>query len=130
MELESGQRKQALARLCQSVEAQLEDDADVSPALLLKARSHFSSTRDYCLSLMRLENSLQHAESAALLEYLAAGGTNEEAGSGAQGNISAALLSVDTMSQELTSRNLGRSSYRERLLQFAAKLLYYHAKHG
>jgi hypothetical protein len=64
-----------------------------------------------------------------LIEYLAAeAGT--EAASETQGNISAALSSVESFSRELEARKLSKSPHHERLLQAAARLLYYHATHG
>ncbi|GAB1320735.1 hypothetical protein MFIFM68171_10945 [Madurella fahalii] len=126
--LEAGQKQMALVRLCASVETGFEGPA-VSPALLLKVRSHLSSTRDYSLSSMQLETAVQHAESLALLAYLVA-----EEGSGPasemQGNITAALSSIHSFSREFESRNLVKSPHHERLLQIAARLLYYHATHG
>lgn len=121
----------ALVRLCSSVDGSFEGPA-VSPALLLKARSHFSSSRDYSLSSLQLENATQHAESLMLLEYLAGGGDDGavEPSSDAQGSIAAALSSVHSFSRELASRSLAGSPHHERLLQTAARLLYYHATHG
>jgi hypothetical protein len=118
----------ALVRLCTSVDRSF-DGPSVSRALLLKARSHFCSTRDYALSSLQLEKATQHAESLALLEYLASGeasGTTSKT----QGNIIAALSSILAFSQGLKSRNLSQSPHHERLLQSAARLLYYHATHG
>jgi hypothetical protein len=100
-----------------------------SPALLLKARSHFSATRDYSISSQQLETAAQYAESLMLLEYLSAEDGSEPA-SETQGNISAALSTIHVFSQELSSRNLHTSPHHERLLQTAARLLYHHATHG
>lgn len=126
--LEAGQKQMALVRLCASVEEGFEGP-QVSPALLLKARSHFSSTRDYSLSSVQLEIAVQHAESLALLEYLVAEEGTEPA-SEMQGNITAAMGSIHRFSRELESRNLVKSPHNERLLQTAARLLYYHTSHG
>lgn len=97
--------------------------------MLLKAKSLFSSTRDYSLSSQQLETATQYAESLMLLEYLAAEAGSEPA-SEAQGNITAALSSIQDFSRELESRNLSNSPHHERFLQIAARLLYYHARHG
>ncbi|KAK3375355.1 NRDE-2, necessary for RNA interference-domain-containing protein [Podospora didyma] len=128
LHLESSQMQIALSRLCSSVDPSLQGSA-VSPALILKAKSHFSSTRDYSLSSLQLEISAQHAESLALLEYLTSEGCIGSS-SGAQGNIVAAMASITSFSTELASRNLSKSPYHESLLQTAARLLYYHATHG
>jgi hypothetical protein len=101
----------------------------VSPALLLKAKSHFSSTRDYSLSSQQLETAAQYAESLMLLEYLTSDSGNEPA-SKSQGNIIAALSTIHAFSRELESRSLTQTTHHERLLQTASRLLYYHATHG
>ncbi|KAK4153755.1 NRDE-2, necessary for RNA interference-domain-containing protein [Chaetomidium leptoderma] len=124
--LESGQKDMALARLCSSVET---GGSAVSPVLILKARSHLSSTRDYSLSSQHLEAAAQHAESIMLLEYLAAEAGNEPT-SETQGSITAALSTIQAFSRELESRKLSSSPHHERLLQTAARLLYHHATHG
>ena len=126
--LGSGEKAMALSRLCSSVDRETQSPT-VSAALLLKTRSHLSSTRDYSLSSQQLETAAQYAESVMLLEYLVAETGNEPA-SDAQGNITAALASVHAFSQDLASRSLSNSPHHERLLQTAARLLYYHATHG
>jgi hypothetical protein len=102
---------------------------DVSPALLLKAKLHLSSTRDYSLSSQQLETAAQFAESLMLLEYLMSDTGNEPA-SNTQGNVTAALSTIHAFSRELQSRNLSQTTHHERLLQTASRLLYYHATHG
>ncbi len=129
VELEQGSRSIAMARLCQSVDKTLEENTGVSPSLLLKARTHFSSTRDFLLSSQDVQNSLHYAESLGLLEYLNTGAA-EETSSSSQGDIAAALRSIEAFSQELTRRSLARTRYQEQLLQFASRLLYHHASHG
>ncbi|KAK1750735.1 NRDE-2, necessary for RNA interference-domain-containing protein [Echria macrotheca] len=126
--LESGHKQAALSRLCSSVDNTL-GDSSPSPALLLKAKSHFSTTRDYALSSRQLEKAIQFAESLALLEYLAADELSGLA-SESQGNISASLASIHKFFEELTSHNLAFSPFHDRILQTAAHLLYYHATHG
>ncbi len=127
LHLDSGQQEMALTRLCSST-SPISQPA-ISPALLLKTKSHLSSTRDYSLSSQQPETAAQHAESLMLLEYLAADG-GREAASPTQGNITAALATVHTFSREASSRNLSHSPHHERLIQSAARLLYHHATHG
>lgn len=67
--------------------------------------------------------------SLTLLDYLSVHGGDEPASEG-QGNISAAVLRIQAFSDELSSRALTHSSAHERFLQFAARLLYFHASHG
>ncbi|KAH6841055.1 NRDE-2, necessary for RNA interference-domain-containing protein [Chaetomium sp. MPI-CAGE-AT-0009] len=126
--LQSSQNGLALARLISSVEKEFQGSAP-PPVLLLKTKSHFSSTRDYSLSSQQLETATQYAESLMLLEYLALEGSSEPA-SEAQGNITAALSIIQAFSSELESRHLHNSPHHERLLQTAARLLYHHATHG
>jgi hypothetical protein len=101
----------------------------VSPALLLKAKSHLSSIRDYSLFSQQLETAAQYAESLMLLEYFT-GEAGSESASEAQGNITAALSTIHAFSRELSFRNLSQTPHHERLLQTASRLLYYHATHG
>lgn len=107
----------------------------MSPALLLKARSQFSTARDYSLSSQQLETAVQNAESLVLLEYLSASSSStrvshEPFSEKTQGNIAAALSTIEIFSEELQSRGLGKSPYHERILQTAARLLYHYATHG
>lgn len=105
-------------------------DAALSPAALLRMRQTFQSGRDYRLSSGDAEAAAQFAESFALLEYLT-NGECAEPRSENQGNISAAISSILAFSGELCSRGaLAKSATHERLLQFGAKLLYFHTKHG
>ncbi|KAL2159588.1 hypothetical protein VTH06DRAFT_2157 [Thermothelomyces fergusii] len=126
--LESGHKDLALARLCSSADREFRGPTP-TPALLLAAKSHMASTRDYSLSSRQLDTAAQYAESLMLLEYLSADGGSEPA-SETQGDISAALSAVHAFSRELRSRNLHATPHHERLLQSAARLLYHHATHG
>ncbi|EGS17708.1 uncharacterized protein CTHT_0070500 [Thermochaetoides thermophila DSM 1495] len=129
MYLSSGQKDTALARLCSSVDRSSDTILTVSPALLLRARSHFSATRDYALSSHDTETATLYAESLMLLEYMSSEGS-EATTSEKQGNLAAALESVHAFSKELNSRGQGKSSHFQCLLQSAARLAYYHATHG
>lgn len=128
IELEAGEQQAAVARLCSSVDGHVLG-SPISPSLLLKARSHFSGRQDYSLSAGALDDALGFAISLTLLDYLSSSG-GEEPASGSQGNISAAVLRIRAFSSELSSRDLMHSSTQEHFLQFAARLLYFHASHG
>ncbi|KAI1457080.1 DUF1740-domain-containing protein [Annulohypoxylon moriforme] len=100
-----------------------------STAQILKTRQYLSSNRDYLLSSGSAEDAIVYAEGLALLEYLTQQ-SNKEPSSGIQGDIWSAISSISTCSDELVARGLGNSSPHERLLQFAARLLYHHASQG
>lgn len=76
-----------------------------------------------------LRDATVHAQSLALVEYLATD-SGTEPRSEKQGNISAALASIASFSNEVVSRGKQQSPELERLLQFAARLLYFHSTHG
>ncbi|KLU87474.1 hypothetical protein MAPG_06474 [Magnaporthiopsis poae ATCC 64411] len=131
IELASLNKDKATACLGMSIgDESRSPDAALSPAALLRMRQTFQSGRDYRLSSGDAEAAAQFAESFALLEYL----TNSECAeprSENQGNISAAISSILAFSGDLCSRGaLAKSATHERLLQFGAKLLYFHTKHG
>ncbi|KAL8370280.1 hypothetical protein RB595_000590 [Gaeumannomyces hyphopodioides] len=129
--LASLDKPKAIAFLCMSISDESQSpDAAPTPAALLRMRRKFQSGRDYRLSSGDAEAAVQFAESLALLEYL----TNSECGeprSENQGNVSAAISSILRFSGDLCTRGaLAVSATHERLLQFGAKLLYFHTKHG
>ncbi|KAL8359659.1 hypothetical protein RB598_008164 [Gaeumannomyces tritici] len=129
--LASLDKPKATAFLCSSIsDGSQSPDAALTPAALLRMRQTFQSGRDYRLSSGDAEAAAQFAQSFALLEYL----TNSECGeprSESQGNISAAISSILGFSGDLCTRGaLAVSATHERLLQFGAKLLYFHTKHG
>lgn len=128
IELEAGEKQAAVARLCSSVDGHVLS-LPISPSVLLKSRSHLSGRRDYSLSAGALDSALEFATSLALLEYLTSD-DGDEPSSESQGNISAAMHRIQSFSDELSRRDLTQSSIHERFLQFAARLLYFHATHG
>ncbi|KAI1212225.1 DUF1740-domain-containing protein [Annulohypoxylon truncatum] len=104
-------------------------NSSTSTAQILKAKQFLSSNRDYSLSSGNVEDAIVYAEGLALLEYLTQQ-SNKEPSNGIQGDIWSAISSISTCSDELVARGLGNSSSHERLLQFAARLLYYYASQG
>lgn len=133
-ELEAGQKTTALSRLCSetSVDDQLDGSA-ISFALILKAKSQASIILDYAISSGKTEDAFHYATSLALFSYLSPGDTStdsKEPRSTDQGDITAAMTSINAFSAKLLTRDLGESSMHERFLQFAARLLYFHATHG
>ncbi|KAK3950662.1 NRDE-2, necessary for RNA interference-domain-containing protein [Pseudoneurospora amorphoporcata] len=134
MHLKTGKNRLALLRLLSSVDSTISLDvkssSPVSPALLLKARAHFSTKRDYSLSSHQLEPALQYAESFALLEYLSPNSTENSRSTKfpSQGNFTSALANIQSFATQLHS--LGHKTLHERVLQTAARLLYHHVTHG
>ncbi|KAB5558292.1 NRDE-2, necessary for RNA interference-domain-containing protein [Coniochaeta sp. 2T2.1] len=129
IELEATRLTQALAHLC--FPGQVE--AVATPALILKARSELSAQRDSLLSAGKPDQAMHYAIGLSLLSYLSpvdsdTGGREPQ--SADQGNITAAMAACSAFSAELTSRGLQHSACHERFLQFATRLVYYHATHG
>lgn len=133
MELEDCNSLKSISQLCalsdNTSAASILQSPAASTTEILKARQFLSSNRDYLLSSGDAANAIVYAEGLALLEYLTRQ-SNKEPSSGSQGDIWSAISGVSTCSDELVSRGLGDSPAHERLLQSAARLLYYHARQG
>ncbi|KAI1374624.1 DUF1740-domain-containing protein [Hypoxylon crocopeplum] len=133
MELEDNNLTRSILQLCalsyNSSATSILESPTASPAQILKARQFLSSNRDYLLSSGDAENAIIYAEALTLLEYLTQQ-SNKEPSSGSQGDIWSAITSISSCSDDLVARGLGSSSSHERLLQSAARLLYYHASQG
>jgi len=130
-DLDASQLTKALHRLCSPLDKA--GDTPPPPALILKMRSGLVSQRDSFLSAGSPDQSLHYAISLALLSYLSPADTaasSREPQSADQGNITAAMAICNAFSAELVSRSLQHSPTHERFLQFAARLVYYHATHG
>ncbi|RFU75170.1 hypothetical protein TARUN_7070 [Trichoderma arundinaceum] len=133
MEFEAGNITSAKVRLCSSVDENLKgmgaDIQEVSSTALLKAHQIFTSDfHEYLLSGDFVGASTL-AECMVLLSYLTAPG-NSEPTSVSQGNIAAAMNTIDVISQEFRSQDQVGTAAHERVLQFAAQLLYLHAWKG
>lgn len=100
-----------------------------SPAVLLKARQHLSSNRDFSVSSGDNYHAVIYAECLALLEYLSSQSGNETT-SQKQGDIDGALAVFDNFSKVLITRGGGPDIFQELLLQSMARLLYHHARSG
>ncbi|OAA48223.1 DUF1740-domain-containing protein [Beauveria brongniartii RCEF 3172] len=103
--------------------------AEVSFTDVLKARSAFSDGMSEALFTGDVESAETAAECLVLHSYLTNGEASEPM-SLSQGNIAAAMQTLDSASQELALRGHGTSSSGERLVQFGAHLLYMHATRG
>lgn len=133
MELEKGDKYMATKRLCASVEDSLRKpqigDVHMSPSLVLIARQTFSSRVQECLYEGKLDDASNYIECLALLSYLTGIGGKEPT-STSQGNISAAMDVIGSMSNEFRSGGYGSEAAHERVLQFACRVLYWNATKG
>lgn len=136
MELEDGVLAQGALRLCALAEGRSRaasvaaaDDGPVAPSRVLKGRNFLATNRDYLFSSGDPERAIIYAKALALLEYLTQR-SHKESSSANQGDIWSAIASISTCSDEFVSRGLASSSAHEKLLQFAARLLYFHASRG
>lgn len=122
-----------MRRLCSSVDQTLRgtsyDDTTVSSTYLLKAHRSFQGDFQHLCSIGDADGARLRAECLALLAYLTADGCTEPT-SVSQGNISAAMLSVNSSIKELRSRDHAGGDAHEKLLQFAAWLLFLNASRG
>ncbi|KAM4057076.1 NRDE-2, necessary for RNA interference domain-containing protein [Hirsutella rhossiliensis] len=132
IELESGDKKMATKRLCACVDESLRKPKlgqdGLSPATILKARQAFTSNAQQCLYEGQWETASSHAECLALLSYLTGEGASEPISAG-QGNISAAMDVVESMSKEMRLHECGNGA-SELLFQWASRMLYSHAAKG
>jgi hypothetical protein len=123
----------AKARLCSSVDDTLKvtgiDVPEVSSTILLKAHQTFTSDFHQYLIGGDSFGASTLAECMILLSYLTASG-NEEPTSASQGNIAAAMNTVDAISRDFRSQDQVGAKAHERVFQFAAHLLYLHASKG
>ncbi|CAI6092078.1 unnamed protein product [Clonostachys chloroleuca] len=135
IELNAGNQNQAARRLCSAADMVLakntDDEYDVSPTHVLKARRYFTSNVGYLASTGDVDGAENQGECLALLSYLTSEGCTEPR-SPSQGNIVAAMQSIEMVSIELqASPGVGKiQAAHERLLQFAARLLYFNAMNG
>lgn len=133
MEFEEGNIGLAKVRLCSSVDDTLKktetDAPEVSSTTLLKAHQTFTSDFHQYLSTKDSAGAITLAECMVLLSYLTASG-NEEPTSASQGNIAAAMDTVDMICREFQSQDQVNTKAHERIYQFATHLLYLHASKG
>ncbi|TAQ89059.1 hypothetical protein B7494_g2640 [Chlorociboria aeruginascens] len=99
-----------------------------NPTTLLKAKQHFTSTRDFLLSSSNPNQGIIYNELLALLTYLTSTSTTEPQSSH-QGDISSSLSIFTTFSTLLSTRPFS-SFAQEQHLQSATRLLFIHLKHG
>ncbi|KAM0482268.1 hypothetical protein ACHAPX_002784 [Trichoderma viride] len=133
MEFENGNVELAKVRLCSSVDDSLKVTGtgipEVSSTILLKAHQTFTSDFHQYLTGGDSVGASTLAECMILLSYLTASG-NEEPTSASQGNIAAAMNTIDVISREFQSQDQVGAKAHERVFQFAAHILYLHASKG
>ena len=135
MEFEAGNIALAKVRLCASVDENLRgmgtgtDIPEVGSTTLLKAHQTFTSDFHEYLHGGDVVGASVLAECMILLSYLTTSGSTEPT-SVSQGNIAAAMNTVDMISQDFQSQDQVGSAAHERVLQYASQLLYLHASKG
>lgn len=132
MDLQAGNKAQAIARLCAATDESLRNAPEptmVGPAQLLKAHQTLLAYVEQKVIAKQLDDAVTIAECLALLVYLTAQEESEPT-SEAQGSVSAAMERIWTVSSELCARGQSKSPTHERLLQAGARLLYHHASRG
>lgn len=132
LDLEAGDMKSALARCvaASAAASHIGNEASATYTQLLKARQCLSSSRGFLLSVGNLEQAIIFSQAGCLLEYLSDAIDSADAAPLRQGNIDAAMDIIHTFIAEATDRGHAASPTLERLLQYAAHLLYLHAKRG
>lgn len=121
--------KKALAAAGGASRTPPSETGTVSFTDILKARTAFTDAMSESLSMGHWEEATTAAECLMLLQYLTSGEASEPI-SLAQGNISAAMQSLDNACAEMKSRAHDTTASQERLVQFGAHLLYIHASKG
>lgn len=123
----------ATVRLCSAIDETFRhstiDIKDISPSVVLKARQTLESKIHQALYEGRSEDASTLAEFMVLWSYLTEGGFVEPA-SAEQGNISASMRVMESVSAEFSSAGYGDTPGHERLLQFGARVLYLNAGRG
>jgi hypothetical protein len=132
MLLVKGNLSEAKRRLCASADESSGNNAvetHVSSTGVLKAQTTFSASLSEYLAVGDLSAAATTVECLTMLNYLA-GDSATEPMSGSQGNISAAMATLESASQGFSSRGYSQSVNYERVVQFAGHLLYIHARKG
>ncbi|KAI1824814.1 DUF1740-domain-containing protein [Xylaria intraflava] len=136
LELIEGELAQAVLQLCRLTEDISKQDnthmprhLETTPSQVLKARQYLVTNRDYKISSGDVAHAAIYAEGLVLLDYLTQR-SGMEPSAQKQGDIWSAILSIAQCSEDLVSHNQQHSPSHEKFLQFAARLLYYHASHG
>lgn len=132
LDLEVGDTKSALSRCvaASATASQSGNEASATYTQLLKARQILSSSRGFLLSVGNLDQAVLFALAGCLLEYLSDFTDSAESAPSRQGNIDAAMKLIRTFTAEAADRGHAASFALERLLQWAAHLLYIHATRG
>ncbi|KAI0191414.1 NRDE-2, necessary for RNA interference-domain-containing protein [Xylaria flabelliformis] len=134
LELDDGDLAKAALQLCQSVEngpntAQATDPTEATSSQILKAKQFLVTNRDYKVSSGDISQAVIYAEGLVLLDYLTQR-SEKEPSSPKQGDIYSAIQRITQFSSDLVSRDQQHNPSHEIFLQFCARLLYYHARHG
>ncbi|KAJ6446625.1 DUF1740-domain-containing protein [Purpureocillium lavendulum] len=132
IELERAHKVAAAKRLCACVDESLRqpqlDDEPISRTTILKARQVLTGYAETCLYQGNVRQASVHFECLIMLSYLT-GAEGSEPASASQGNISSAMDTSEGLSKELISSRRSPKMH-ELMLQFASRLLYWHASKG
>ena len=128
MDLQTNGKSLALKRLCSAFNEDLRnapDTTEVTSTHMLIARKQLSSDLPDSPRPMATRH-----KASMLLEYLLDGEPCDEPRSLDQGNICTAMDQVDRMSSSYNIHGEGAKVFLEEVLQFAARLLYFHTTKG
>jgi len=125
--MEDSDHSSALQRLLSIPNGLSSLSLEVSPTVLIRAKQHLASNRDYLLSSGDAYHATLFSEEIALLEYLTSKSTKEPQ-SEKQGDIRSALSIFTSFSAILAQKKQAIS--QELLLQSAARLLIHHVSIG
>ncbi|KAI1814814.1 DUF1740-domain-containing protein [Poronia punctata] len=133
LELIDGELAKAVLRLCglvtKSDDGQSLETVEATSSQILKAHQLLVTNRDYKISSGEIGQAVIYAEALVLLEYLTKRSEKEPMAK-KQGDVWSAIVSITQCSDDLVSRGQQHNPSHERFLQFAARILYYHARHG
>ncbi|KAI0402896.1 DUF1740-domain-containing protein [Xylaria palmicola] len=136
IELDDENLAKAVLHLCRLVEdgsqldnTEMPEHLEASSSQILKAKQFLVTNRDYKISSGDVSQAVIYAEGLVLLDYLTQR-SEKETSSRKQGDIWAAIVRITQCSEDLVARAQQFNPPHEKFLQFAARLLYYHASHG
>ncbi|KAL5326754.1 hypothetical protein ACEPPN_004443 [Leptodophora sp. 'Broadleaf-Isolate-01'] len=131
LSLEATDNASALQHLLSIADGKPDPSIALTPTILLRAKQHLSSTRDYLSSAGDFGRAVLYAECLALLTYLTSPATTEPQ-SPTQGSILPALEIYHSFTTTLLSRLTKAQTHTplSHLTQSLTRLLTHHTSHG